>query len=291
MNIISAEQFDRRQIQDIFSLVHSPVKLNKILSSLFDEPSTRTRLSFEVAMYRLGGNVVSTENASQFSSAIKGETLEDSIKVVSSYVDIIVLRHPERNSAERAVRHSSVPIINAGSGDGEHPTQALLDVYTVQKEMGRMDLHYCLVGDLKHGRTIHSLIYLLGLYEGVKITLVSLDELRLPEEILKFIKDKGISYKCMDSLPEAISERPDVVYMTRLQKERTNISYAGYDSFQLNRELMSKLKDDSIVLHPLPRNHELPVELDGDRRIACFRQAANGIEVRSAIILGCFYNV
>jgi aspartate carbamoyltransferase catalytic subunit len=263
------------------------------MATLFYEPSTRTRLSFESAMYKLGGNVISTENAAQFSSAVKGESLEDTIRVVSSYADCIVLRHPDKGAAKFAAEYSNVPVINAGDGSGEHPTQALLDLYTVQKEVGSIDgKHFCLVGDLLNGRTIHSLVYLLSLYENIHFDFISPKELSLPESVLKFITEKKIATNFFESLKEYRENplvqyyQPDVIYMTRLQKERilNTAMEINYDSCTLTKEDMDWLTEGCIIMHPLPRREEVPVGIDADPRAAYFRQAANGLWVRAGLI-------
>lgn len=294
MNIISAGQFSREEVEKLidnaeqirYQYVHyGPMACRfnqgRTLATLFYEPSTRTRLSFEAAMCRLGGNVITTENAAAFSSAIKGESLEDTIRIVSSYADVIVLRHPEKGSAERAAAVSKVPLINAGDGDGEHPTQALLDIYTVQRECGRVDgLHFAFVGDLRYGRTVHSLIRLLGLYENVKITLVSPGTLSLPQDVLKFIKEPVVT----ESLHEALAAKPDVVYLTRIQAERHPVMAAPLKEYTITRQEMGILHDKAILMHPLPRVSEIHQEVDSDPRAAYFRQAENGYWMRAGIL-------
>ena len=291
-HIVSARQFDKHTIARIFEEAddcrrgRKETCSSKTMATLFYEPSTRTRLSFEAAMHKLGGNVISTENAAQFSSAIKGESLEDTIRVVSSYVDCIVLRHPEENSAERASRFSDVPIINAGDGQGEHPTQALLDLYTIRRELGEIDnKNYCLVGDLRNGRTIHSLVYLLSLYENIHIDFVSPKQVSLPENILKFIIEKNISVEFFDSMKKARVVKPDVVYMTRLQVERMSSDMNSMpSSCQLSEEDMKWFKEDCIIMHPLPRREEVPAWVDNDPRAAYFRQVTNGLWLRTGLI-------
>lgn len=296
MMIITAKQFE--SVKDITSYMELAnairdglvsCKKNKTMATLFYEPSTRTRLSFEAAMYKLGGNVISTENASQFSSAVKGESLEDTIRVVSGYCDVIVLRHPSRGSAEIASKCSQVPVINAGDGDGEHPTQALLDIYTIYRRKKTIaNLHYALVGDLKYGRTIHSLIYLLSLYDNIQITLVSPKELSLPDELLDYINSKNISYIVTDHLQDAIVYgQPDVVYMTRVQEERFDEKANGNifgEEYKFHHEFLEQLPKDSIIMHPLPRRNELPKEIDKDNRAVYFEQSANGLWIRAAIL-------
>src|SRR3989344_3618408 len=225
-HIIESQQFDKKFINKIFSIADRLEKKSynslkgKIMASLFYEPSTRTRFSFESAMLKLGGSVITTENADKFSSAAKGETLEDSIRVVNNYADVIVLRHYENGASERAARVSRIPIINAGDGTGQHPTQALLDLYTIKKEMKKIDgTSIAMVGDLKHGRTIRSLSYLLGKYKNIKIYFVSLKDLRVKDDIKSYLKKHRIYYKEIEDLRSVIG-KIDVLYQTRIQKER-----------------------------------------------------------------------
>ena len=298
-HILSTRQFlNRKIIADVFNKADKFEKTNKkgklshtlkdkIISCLFYEPSTRTRFSFESAMLKLGGQVISTESAGHFSSAIKGETLEDSIRVVSGYADVIVLRHPQTDAADRAAEVSSVPIINAGDGTGEHPTQALLDLYTIRKETGRMkNLKIGLVGDLLYGRTIHSLIYLLPLIEDSEVFLVSPEALKLPEEYKSFLRFEKIKFYELDTL-DAILPQVDVLYMTRIQRERFS-SQKLYDrlknSFILDKKLVNKLTDQAIVMHPLPRVNEISKEVDLDKRARYFQQAVNGLYIRMALL-------
>ncbi len=298
-HILSTQQFLNRQtLQDIFKIADKFEKAvqknkvpkllqNKILACVFYEPSTRTRFSFESAMLKLGGQVISTESAGHFSSAIKGETLEDSIRIISGYSDAIVLRHSEADAAKRAAKVSSVPIVNAGDGTGEHPTQALLDFYTIQKEIGRIDdFKIGLVGDLLYGRTIHSLIYLLSLAHNVEVFLVSPKELRLPVRYKSFLKAHKIKFSELDNL-ENILPKVDILYMTRIQKERFS-SQQLYeqvkDSFVLNKKLLNKLSKQAVVMHPFPRVNEISQEVDSDNRAAYFRQARNGLYVRMALL-------
>jgi len=298
-HILSTQQFlNRKTLQDIFKIADGFEKAdqkdkvpkllqNKILSCVFYEPSTRTRFSFESAMLKLGGQVISTESAGHFSSAIKGETLEDSIRIISGYSDAIVLRHPEADAAKRAAKVSSVPIVNAGDGTGEHPTQALLDFYTIQKEIGRIDdFKIGLVGDLLYGRTIHSLIYLISLATNVEVFLVSPKELRLPEKYKSFLKTRGIKFSESSNL-ENILPKVDVLYMTRVQKERFS-SQRLYErvknSFVLNKKSLNKLNKHGVIMHPLPRVNEISKEVDSDNRAVYFRQARNGLYIRMALL-------
>ena len=305
-HILSTQQFlNKNVLLDIFKKADQFEKAdrrnkvpkllrNKILSCIFYEPSTRTRLSFESAMLKLGGQVISTENAGQFSSAIKGETLEDSIRVISGYSDAIVLRHSEANAAKRAAKVSSVPIVNAGDGTGEHPTQALLDLYTIKKEIGRIDnLKIGLVGDLLHGRTIHSLIYLLSLGHAVEIFLVAPRELKLPEHYTSFLNSRAMKFSESDNL-ESVLPKIDVLYMTRIQKERfssARLYERVKNSFVLNKKMLKKLGAHAIIMHPLPRVSEISPEVDDDARAAYFRQAKNGLYIRMALLSLLFKNV
>jgi len=298
-HILSTQQFlNRKELVNIFKKAEKFEKAdrqgkvpkllrNKILSCVFYEPSTRTRFSFESAMLKLGGQVISTESAGHFSSAIKGETLEDSIRIISGYSDMIVLRHHEPGAAERAAKVSPVPIINAGDGDGEHPTQALLDFYTIQKELGRIDnFKIAVVGDLLYGRTIHSLIYLLSLSHNVEIFLVAPKELKLPNKYKTFLNSQKIKFSESDNLEDVLS-KIDVLYMIRIQKERFS-SARLYDrvknSFVLNKKLLSKLNKRAVIMHPLPRVNEISNEVDKDKRAAYFRQAKNGLYIRMSLL-------
>lgn len=254
-----------------------------ILASLFYEPSTRTRLSFEAAMQRLGGQIITAEGI-QFSSMYKGESIEDTIMIAAQYADIICMRHPEEGSADRAATVSPVPFINAGDGPGQHPTQALLDLYTIKKECGRTeDLHIAMVGDLKFGRTVHSLSFLLGLYAGIRFTFVAPFQLPMPTKVTSFLQEKKIPYAETTDLEEALAA--DIVYMTRVQKER----------FEDAREY-EKLKDAYVltakhvrgkpvrVMHPLPRVGEIATDVDLLPNAAYFRQVRNGVPVRMALL-------
>lgn len=255
----------------------------KILAALFYEPSTRTRLSFETAMLRLGGSVI-TADGFQFSSLYKGETIEDTITMVSQYADIIAMRHPEQGSADRAVTVSKVPFINAGDGPGQHPTQALLDLYTIQKERGKIDgLHIAMVGDLLFGRTVHSLTFLLGLFKDLRFTFVSPKELPMPAKVTDFLKAKGIPYEETHDFSAALTA--DVAYMTRIQQERF-VDRSEYERLKLVYVLKADLlKGKSVtILHPLPRVGEIETSVDALPNAAYFRQAKNGVPIRMALI-------
>jgi aspartate carbamoyltransferase len=258
----------------------------KILAILFYEPSTHTRVSFETAMIRLGGNVVSTLQGIMTSSAVKGETLFDTGKMIDGYADIAVIRHMHPGSAQEFADGASIPVINGGDGSREHPTQALVDIFTIQKERGRLNnLAVTLAGDLKNGRTVHSLSWLLGKY-GPRFYFVSPEELRMPGEITQALRHDGIEIIETDNLYEAAS-KSDVLYMTRLQKERfedLNLYERLKGSHVINCELIEKSKPGITIMHPLPRTNEIDREIDNYEGAAYFRQAANGGPVRMAII-------
>ncbi len=260
----------------------------KKLATLFFEPSTRTRLSFEAAMMELGGNVLGFSDANS-SSAKKGESVSDTIAVVSGYADIIAMRHPKEGAPVVAAMKSEVPIINAGDGGHNHPTQTLTDLLTIKMEMGRLDnLTVGLCGDLKFGRTVHSLVAALSRYTGIKFVLISPEELKLPSYVKEnYIKKNKIEYEQTTSL-ESVIDKLDIVYMTRVQRERffNEEDYLRLkDSYILDAAKMSKAKEDMIVMHPLPRVNEIAVELDSDKRACYFRQAKYGKYIRMALIL------
>ncbi|MBI3458677.1 aspartate carbamoyltransferase [Candidatus Azambacteria bacterium] len=292
-HIIKSQQLDQKLINRIFALAtalekkKSQVLKGKIMASLFYEPSTRTRFSFESAMIRLGGSVITTENAKEFSSVAKGETLEDSIKVIGNYADVIVLRHDEQGSAERAASVSSVPIINAGDGAGQHPTQALLDLYTIKRELGKIDgITLALVGDLKNGRTIRSLSYLLGKYKNIKIYFVSPIGLRVGEDIKIYLKEQQTDYEETTDLFSIVG-KVDVLYQTRIQKERfaTKKEYEKFNGcYTIDGELVKKMKIKSIIMHPLPRVNEILTEVDKLPQAVYFKQTYYGLLIRMALL-------
>ncbi len=263
---------------------------DKAIATLFYEPSTRTRFSFEMATQRLGGLIISTESAAQFSSAAKGETPEDSIRVISGYVDGIVIRHPAKGIAAQVAEVSEVPIINAGDGNGEHPTQALLDAYTIKKDLGRLDsLRVTMVGDILNGRTIHSLLYLLALYPDNRIRLVSPPQLRLPAETIVSIAGNFTDITEHETLDDVLPYT-DVLYVTRVQEERfkemgLEQEYEQLkDCYIVNASSLDHLNADAIIMHPLPRLNEIATEVDADPRAAYFRQAKNGLFARMALL-------
>ena len=260
----------------------------KKLATLFFEPSTRTRLSFEAAMMELGGNVLGFSDAGS-SSAKKGESVADTVAVVGGYADIIAMRHPKEGAPVVAAMHTDVPIINAGDGGHNHPTQTLTDLLTIKMEMGRLDnLTIGLCGDLKFGRTVHSLVAAMSRYTGVKFVLISPEELKLPSYVKEsYIKNNNIPYEQTTSL-EDVMDKIDILYMTRVQRERffNEEDYLRLkDTYILDTKKMEKAKDDMIVMHPLPRVNEISVDVDSDKRASYFRQAKYGKYIRMALIL------
>lgn len=281
--VISVGQFTRLDIEEIFALAdrlavgRTMPLTGKSLVNLFYEPSTRTSSSFYAAMTRLGGAVIPI-NEVNYSSVTKGETLEDTIRTLECYADAIVMRHYDDDASERAAAVASVPIINAGSGAAEHPTQALLDLYTIQKERGWVDgLTVTMMGDLKYGRTVHSLTKLLRLY-NTKLRFVSPEQLRLPPN---YLNDGDEQFDDLDE----VMEDTDVLYVTRVQKERLSDSIAIDFSYAVTRDHMNRAKPDMVLMHPLPRVGEIPTELDSDPRSAYFRQMRYGLHVRMALLV------
>ncbi len=292
-HVIESQQFDVQLINSIFATADKLEKSReqslkgKIMASLFYEPSTRTRFSFESAMLRLGGAVITTENAKEFSSAVKGETLEDSTRVISNYADVIVMRHYEQGASVRAAAVSGVPIVNAGDGAGQHPTQALLDLYTIKRELGKIDgVTVAFVGDLKNGRTVRSLAYLLGKYKNIKIYFISPVALRVGDDIKEYLTKHKTAYEELESLDTAIT-KVDVVYQTRIQKERfkSEKEYKKYKGcYRIDAAMVEKMKKKSIIMHPLPRVDELSVEVDSSPKAAYFKQVKYGLLVRMALL-------
>lgn len=260
----------------------------KKLATLFFEPSTRTRLSFEAAMYELGGNVLGFSEA-QSSSAAKGESVSDTVRTVEAYADIIAMRHPKEGAPTVASMKTQIPIINAGDGGHNHPTQTLTDLLTIKREIGRLDnLTIGLCGDLKFGRTVHSLIQAMVRYENIKFIMISPKELRLPEYLInEVLIKKNIEFVETESLEDAM-DKLDVLYMTRVQKERF-FNEADYvrlkDTYILTPSKLEKAKETMRILHPLPRVNEISVEVDNDERACYFRQARNGKFIRMALIM------
>lgn len=296
-DILDGAQFSREEIDLIMEvakdfkkkLAEKPGGLDLlrgyVMAALFFEPSTRTRLSFETAMHRLGGSVIGFSSA-ESTSISKGETLEDTIRTVDQYVDLFAMRHPAIGSAKRAAEVATHPVLNGGDGAGQHPTQALLDLFTILQEMNQIDgLTVTMVGDLKYGRTVHSLARLLSLY-NVRINYVSPDILRMPEEIIAELDAANIPQAAYDSLDPILGES-DVLYVTRVQKERFE-NLEEYekvkDAFIITPETMTRAKEEMIVMHPLPRVGEISMEVDDDPRAAYFRQMEYGLFVRMALL-------
>ncbi len=294
-HVVEVGQFDRAGIEALFTETDRMRQLprqatplrGRLLATIFYEPSTRTRLSFESAMLRLGGNVLSTENAREFSSAIKGETVEDTVRIVAGYADAIVLRHHEQGAAHRAASVATVPILNAGDGPGEHPTQALLDLYTIRHELGRIDgLRVALVGDLRFGRTARSLARLFRLTSGTELIFVSPPAVPMGDDVRAELDASGVPYRDEVDLASVLPE-VDVVYQTRIQRERfpTQREYeASRGVYVLDRAALDRLNPDAIILHPLPRVDEIAPDVDVDPRAAYFRQAHNGVFIRMALL-------
>lgn len=300
MHVLTVEQYDQTQLASLFSRADelrtyttndqrrelAQLHAGKQMCSLFYEPSTRTRLSFETAAVKMGMGVVSTENAREFSSASKGETIEDTIRVLDEYhYDCIVMRHHETGAAARAGAVGSTLIINAGDGKGEHPTQALLDAYTIYRKFGRLDnLHIVMGGDLANGRTVRSLSLLLSRYKNNQITYVSIPELQIGDDIkVALTKTKTIFSETSDM--NAAFKDADVVYWTRLQKERLEHpeKLVGLN-FIINKAALASLPESAIIMHPLPRVDEISSDIDTDPRAIYFEQAGNGLFVRMALI-------
>lgn len=295
-HLIDPMDFKVEELDEIFSLaekiIKNPKKYSKIcdgkiLATLFYEPSTRTRFSFESAMMRLGGNVLGFSEPNS-SSASKGETLADTIKMVSIYSDVIAMRHPKEGAARVASLYSKVPVINAGDGGHQHPTQTLTDLLTIKNLKGNLkNKTIGLCGDLKFGRTVHSLIKAMSRYEGNEFILISPKELKVPDYIKEQVLEKNnIKFREVEALEDVIEEL-DILYMTRIQKERffNEEEYLRLkDSYILNMEKMDKAKSDMIVMHPLPRVNEIDMEVDNDGRASYFKQAEFGMYVRMALI-------
>ena len=295
-NLIDITDLSVDEINDLIK-VGEDIKKNKAkyaekckgkqLATLFFEPSTRTRLSFESAMLSLGGNTLGFSSA-QSSSTAKGESIADTIRTVSSYVNIIAMRHPQEGAATIAATSTKVPVINAGDGTNRHPTQTLTDLMTIKAEKGKLsDFCIGMCGDLKYGRTVHSLVAALSRYENIKYVFISPKELKMPEEVLNILKQKNIEYTEVESIEENIPNL-DILYMTRVQKERfkDEKQYERLkDVYILDKEKLKNAKKDLVILHPLPRVNEIAEEIDNDPRACYFKQVENGKYIRMALIL------
>jgi aspartate carbamoyltransferase catalytic subunit len=292
-HIISSTQFTKEDLTSLFSLTsdikNEPSCYNdslrgKVVATLFYEPSTRTRLSFESAIQRLGASLISTENAKEASSSVKGESLLDTIRIVEGYAEAIVMRHHENDAAEEASKVASVPIINAGGGSGEHPTQSLLDCYTIFERRDSLEyLSVAVIGDLRYGRTVHSLVKMLSLFKGLTVYGVSLPGLELNEDYIQYIEDHGGRFISCTSLADIPSD-VDVLYQTRTQRERMSVREGEVQEIVINKEVLSRFDSHTMVLHPLPRNQEIAHDVDKDPRALYFEQAKNGMWVRMALV-------
>jgi aspartate carbamoyltransferase catalytic subunit len=296
-NIVSVKDFSVDFINSIFQktilIKQNPksvrgIFFDKIFATVFYEPSTRTRLSFESAINRLGGKLITVENAKENSSGYKGESLVDTIKTISNYADCIILRHGDDDAADVASDVCEVPFINAGSGKNEHPTQALLDGFTIYEKFGKMsDLNITIVGDLFRGRTVYSLVYLLSKFNGNKFTFVSRENSKINENLRKYLIEHDVIFKEVNKLEEELAET-DILYVTRIQKERC-ASEGEYEEAKkgmtITKDILGKLNKDAIIMHPLPRVDEIDISVDSDPRAYYFKQVENGVFVRMAILL------
>jgi aspartate carbamoyltransferase len=295
-HILSVAQFSRSDLEDVFAVAAEMRTMvervgtfdllkGKILANLFYEPSTRTSSSFTAAMERLGGSVIPI-NEVRYSSVSKGESLPDTVRTLETYSDVIVIRHPETGSAAIAARYCRKPIINAGDGIGEHPTQALLDLFTIREELGRVDgLTVTMLGDLKYGRTVHSLARLLALY-NVRLNFVAPESLSMPVTLIEELQQRGVSQSQSPNLDLVLPDT-DVLYVTRVQKERfenPEAYEAVKGAYVITPETLSRAKEQMIVMHPLPRVGEISMEVDDDPRAAYFRQMEYGLYVRMAVL-------
>ncbi|TMB46949.1 MAG: aspartate carbamoyltransferase [Chloroflexi bacterium] len=295
-HVIESQQFSRSLLEELFArseeIKAEPHRFmgrlnGQVMAALFYEPSTRTRFSFEAAMLRLGGQTIGTDNAREFSSAAKGETLEDTIRIVSGYADVIVMRHNEEGAAKRAAAVSSVPIINAGDGPGQHPTQALLDLYTIKDELNRIDgVRVAMVGDLANGRTVRSLTYLLSKFKDIKLWFVAPPQVAMRDDLKAHLDEHKVPWVETEDLDSVLPE-VDVVYQTRIQKERftdPDAYNAVKGIYRIDKKSMSLMRKYAILMHPLPRVDEISPEVDDDPRSAYFRQARNGLRIRMALL-------
>jgi aspartate carbamoyltransferase catalytic subunit len=298
-HIVESQQFTVPVLRELFERVRRMETIvkrggtrdydDKIMATVFYRPSTRTRFSFEAAMYRLGGKVLSTESARQFSSEVAGEALEDTIRILGSYCDVIVLRHYERGGAARAAAVSPVPIINAGDGQGgQHPTQALLDLYTIHRECKALDgLTVAFFGALEGGRTVRSLAYLLSKFERIKLYFVAPPELQIGKDILAHLSEHNVQFSVSSDPAEALATA-DVIYQTRIDRERLTKSFINPEQYNIHVDVLERMKPDAIIMHPLPRSVEIASDVDLDRRAAYFRQSENGLYVRMALLTMLF---
>lgn len=294
-HVVESQQFTVPMLNELFSRARMMEKIvrrggtldyqNKIMATLFYKPSTRTRFSFESAMYRLGGRVLSTEQAEEFSSEVEGERLEDTIRIIGNICDVIVLRHDEVGAAKRASLVSCVPVINAGDGTGgQHPTQALLDLYTIYRECQALaGVKVALLGTLDQGRTARSLAYLLSKFERVKLYFIAPTEMQMKADILRHLDENNVWYS-LESDPKKVLPEVDVVYQTRI--DRARLSGSSYDirTFNIDKDTLSLMKSNAIIMHPLPRSVEIDPAVDADPRAVYFKQTLNGLYIRMALL-------
>jgi aspartate carbamoyltransferase catalytic subunit len=292
-HVVESQQFTVPLLMELFGRTRQMEKIaarggtndyhNRIMATLFYQPSTRTRFSFEAAMYRLGGRVLSTEQAGFFSSEVEGEQLEDTIRILGGYSDVIVIRHTQAGGAKRAAQVSKVPVINAGDGNGgQHPTQALLDLYTISRERPIEGLSIAFIGELDRGRTARSLAYLLSKFERVKIYFVSPPEMQMKADILEHLDEHDVWFALEQDTAKVLRE-VDVVYLTRIRPERLT-DRGSHGRYTINASVLQTMKRDALILHPLPRTVEIDKSVDEDPRALYFRQATNGLYVRMALL-------
>jgi aspartate carbamoyltransferase catalytic subunit len=292
-HVVESQQFTVPLLMELFARTRQMEQVaarggtldyhNRIMASLFYKPSTRTRFSFEAAMYRLGGRVLSTEQAGYFSSEVEGEQVEDTIRILGGYADVIVIRHTQEGGAKRAARVSKVPVINAGDGEGgQHPTQALLDLYTIYRERPIEGLSIAIIGELDRGRTAHSLAYLLSKFERVKIYFVSPPEMQMKPDILEHLDEHDTWYALENDASKVLPE-VDVVYQTRIRPERMS-DRGSHGRYTIDAGVLQTMKANALILHPLPRTVEIDKAVDADPRALYFRQATNGLFVRMALL-------
>ena len=292
-HVVESQQFTVPLLMELFGRTRQMEKIaarggtndyhNRIMATLFYQPSTRTRFSFEAAMYRLGGRVLSTEQAGFFSSEVEGEQLEDTIRILGGYSDVIVIRHTQAGGAKRAAQVSKVPVINAGDGNGgQHPTQALLDLYTISRERPIEGLSIAFIGELDRGRTVRSLAYLLSKFERVKIYFVSPPEMQMKADILEHLEEHDVWFAIEQDTAKVLRE-VDVVYQTRIRPERLT-DRGSHGRYTINASVLQTMKRDALILHPLPRTVEIDKSVDEDPRTLYFRQATNGLYVRMALL-------
>lgn len=294
-HVIESQQFTVPGIMELFDLAGEMERIaarggtrdyeQKIMATLFYKPSTRTRFSFEAAMHRLGGRVLATESAREFSSEIHGEQLEDTIRIIGETCDVIVLRHHEQGAARRAALVSPVPVINAGDGEGgQHPTQALLDLHTIYRECKTLDgLSIAFLGALDKGRTVRSLAYLLSKFQRVQLFFVAPKEVQIGSDILRYLEEQNVRFTLTSDV-RLIAQQADVLYQTRIEKDRLHEKSLDRAQFNIDAKVLAMLKPEAIIMHPLPRSVEISPEVDKDPRAAYFRQAKNGLYVRMALL-------